>query len=85
MPKSNLLQAVRDILFRDWDPIGVNGNNRLQHEYDTYAPSICRLLAEGADESRLVRHLSGLLRGHSIDAGRNRQAAQCLLRLVGRA
>jgi hypothetical protein len=55
-----LYQAVRDILFREWDPIGINANSALADEYDSYAPGICRLLQAGADEWKLANHLCQL-------------------------
>ncbi len=54
-----LYQAVREILFREWDPIGVNCHAPAD-EYDSYAPGICRLLEAGADEVRLTEHLHKL-------------------------
>ncbi len=40
----DLLQKVRSILFREWDPIGVGNNQNLADEYDSYARKIVRLL-----------------------------------------
>jgi hypothetical protein len=37
-----LLLAVREILFREWDPIGVKDDEWCRNEYDSYAPTICR-------------------------------------------
>jgi hypothetical protein len=81
-----LLLRVREILFREWDPIGVNGNPKCQNEYDSYAPGICRLLLNDADESRLAQHLSRLQResmGMSvIDEERHHRVARRLLGLM---
>jgi hypothetical protein len=55
-----LYQAVREVLFREWDPIGVNHNPLLADEYDSYAPSICRMLEAGADEINLADSLREL-------------------------
>lgn len=87
MPEPNqLLLAVCEMLFREWDPIGVNGNELCRDEYDSYAPTICRLLREGADEYKLANHLSQLQRvsmGISIiDEELHRRAARRLLSLV---
>ena len=38
-----LWQAVKEILFREWDPIGINSNPSLSDEYDSYASGIVRL------------------------------------------
>jgi hypothetical protein len=86
MKYSDLLKGVRDILFQDWDPIGVNDQPLCQNEYDSYAPSICRLLREGANEDKLVNHLERLQKtsmGLSVtDAERDRKVASRLLSLL---
>lgn len=78
-----MIQQVRDVLFREWDPIGVNANEQSRDEYASYAPGICRLLREGVDEYRLAAHLGQLMRvsmGLSrIDEERNRRIARRLL------
>jgi hypothetical protein len=53
-----LLDDVREILLREWDPIGVAHNPECQDEYDHYARTICRYLKEGADEYRLAAYLA---------------------------
>jgi len=86
MPEyKQLLQAVREVLFREWDPIGVNQYEQCLDEYDGYAPTLCRYLREGADEHRIAAHLGRLARdsmGLTVDEERNRRAARLLLDLV---
>lgn len=86
MKHSDLLKEVRDILFRDWDPIGVNDQPLCQNEYDSYAPGICRLLRAGADEDKLANQLGRL---QKISMGlsatnpeRDRKVASRLLSLL---
>ena len=82
----SLLTAIQEVLFRDWDPIGVNDNELCKDEYDSYAGTICRWLREGADEYKLASHLSELQRVSmgisSIDEDVNRDVAKRLLALV---
>ncbi len=82
----SLLTAVRDVLFREWDPIGVNGNEDCRGEYDSYAPTLCRWLREGADEFKLASHLEALQHtsmGISrVNNERDRNVARSLLALV---
>ena len=81
-----LLLAVRNVLFREWDPIGVNTNELCRDEYDSYAPTICRWLRQGTDEYKLANHLGQLQRvsmGMSrINEELNRWVASRLLELV---
>lgn len=48
--------AIRQILFYDWDPIGIN-DFAPDDEYDSYVGSIYRLLASGADEYKIIERL----------------------------
>lgn len=52
-----LLAAIREILWRDWDPIGVNDFEDAHGEYDSYAPNLLRLLREGVSEEDLTIRL----------------------------
>ncbi len=61
-----LMVAVREILLHEWDPIGVAHHSECCDEYDRYANTICRCLAEGIDEVRLTAFLSQL---QTLDMG----------------
>lgn len=54
------LAAVRRILWETWDPIGVNDASEATDEYDSYAPTIVRMIVDGADAHTLERHLAGI-------------------------
>jgi hypothetical protein len=58
--RDRLSQAIREILFREWDPIGVNENPLVADEYDSYVPAMSRMLEAGADEAKLTAHLRRL-------------------------
>ncbi len=81
-----LLVAVREILFREWDPIGVNDHPLCINEYDSYAPTICRMLRNGADEYKLTAHLRRLQDDSMGMPGNNedlhRRVAKRLIALV---
>ena len=81
-----LLLAVQEVLFQEWDPIGVNSNEVCRDEYNSYAPTICRYLQDGVDEYKLAAHLSQLQRVSMgvprIDEDLNRNVARKLLNLV---
>jgi hypothetical protein len=49
-------ESIRQILFYEWDPIGINKFG-LSDEYDSYAGSIYRLLASGASKYQIVERL----------------------------
>jgi hypothetical protein len=55
-------QSIRNILFYDWDPIGINDLNPDEYsgaddEYDSYVSSIYRLLASGGSEYQIIERL----------------------------
>ncbi len=52
------MDAVLDILFREWDPICVSHFPKcFDDEYDRYARAVCRYLEAGIDEFRLAAYL----------------------------
>jgi hypothetical protein len=69
-----LFDEVREILLREWDPIGVAHNPECQDEYDRYARTICRYLEEGADEYRLAAYLT---QTRAVAMGRGFVAPEC--------
>jgi hypothetical protein len=83
---SELLSAVSDILFREWDPIGVNDYELCRDEYNGYVPVVVQWLQSGADEYKLASRLSEIQRvsmGMSvIDEELHRRVARRLVRLL---
>ena len=54
----NVEGAIRRVLLRDWDPIGVRDAPEAQDEYDGYVGGAYRLLAAGVTGSDLAEHLA---------------------------
>lgn len=52
-----LAVSVRQVLLKDWDPIGIKEVPEAQDEYDYYVPKICGMLREGCSSDTLYRHL----------------------------
>ncbi len=80
-----MMEAVRDVLLREWDPIGVAHHPECSDEYDRYARTICRCLAEGIDEFKLTAYLSQVqtvgMGLSQADEERDKLVAQRLLSL----
>lgn len=51
------MNSIREVLFRDWDQIGVNENQDLNDEYDSYIGSVYKLLAERASAEDIAKML----------------------------
>jgi hypothetical protein len=49
--------AIREILFREWDPLGVSDDPDAQGEYDGYVWVIYGMLARRQPRDHLVDHL----------------------------
>ena len=49
--------AIRDVLMREWDPIGVKDEPMAADEYDLYLGDIYGLLADNAPEAAIADHL----------------------------
>ena len=73
------LPAIREIIFRDWNPIGVEPKDAAG-EYESYVGKIAAL-AEQEDAYKLAAYLDDLERNMGLDAdtARNgRVAATCV-------
>ncbi len=86
MKPIQLYPAVADLLFREWDPVGVNDNEQCCDEYNSYARALTRLLLEGANEHKLAARLRAFARGSMglshTDDELHRRVARRLLALV---
>ena len=83
--KRRLYEAIREILFSEWDPIGIN-SFAPDDEYDSYVPTILRLLEHGRDERRIADQLRRFAEENigltSVDPVHCRKVAQMLCGLV---
>ena len=74
-------RTVRDILLRDWDPLGIAGKDGLADEYDVYVPALLSLLAREPSVEQLTLHLESIEAavGGMLASDRRRRAAWRLL------
>jgi hypothetical protein len=49
--------AIRDILLKEWDPIGVKDVPEAQDEYDSYIPGVCKLLFNRESSKNIFQYL----------------------------
>lgn len=54
---SELYKALDNILWKDWDPIGVNEHLSARDEYYGYIPTIFDLKIKGADVETIAKKL----------------------------
>ena len=86
MKRKELWEAVKEVLFQEWDPIGINSNPACSDEYDSYVSTIVRLLQAEADEYKIAEHLRNLQRVsmglRSANEEQDRRIAKRLISLV---
>lgn len=77
-----LWEDVKKALWEDWDPIGVRQMGGPDDEYDSYAPTVVRMLQAGASEDELVAHLHSIATDRmGLDVAPPHHAARALLQL----
>jgi hypothetical protein len=81
---AEIQDAIRQILYRDWDPIGVCGAAP-EDEYDSYIGGVYRILASSRSEEALIQFLAGavedLIGSRESEPDRMRVVARRLLAL----
>lgn len=55
-----LYKRIDEILWKDWDPIGVFGASAARDEYRAYLPQVFRLVLGGATQKQIAEHLFAL-------------------------
>jgi hypothetical protein len=75
--------AVREVLLREWDPIGVNEIPEAQDEYDGYVGRICLMMERGESRYRIAERLWQIeITGMGLRGDRER-AERVAGRLIG--
>jgi len=77
-----LYKRVDEIIWNDWDPIGVNKYEEARSEYYSYLPSLYIKLIEGHDAKAIKKyldHIETVNMGLSGNPQRNIQIAEKLI------
>jgi hypothetical protein len=80
--------AIREVLMREWDPIGVSGVPEAQGEYDEYINEIYGLLIRREPRHKLMDFLWWAETQHMCLYGNSQRTARtvdALLNIVGNA
>jgi len=75
-------EAIRRALLTEWDPIGVNGVAEAQDEYDSYVPTIYKMLISRKPRHELFDYLWWLETEHMALAGDRRATERFVDRLM---
>jgi hypothetical protein len=52
------LEAIKRLLLREWDPIGLSDCDGAESHYDSYALRLSEILKEGADVMAIANYLT---------------------------
>ena len=74
--------SIREILLKQWDPIGVADVPEAQDEYDSYIGKIYVLLIKHESRQAIVDHLWGVETEHMSLAGNRRHTESIADRLL---
>lgn len=55
--QKKLYNEIDDILWKDWDPIGVDDIKEVRDEYQSYTPHIFSLTIHSSDKTKLADYL----------------------------
>jgi hypothetical protein len=72
--QKKLYKAIDEILWKDWDPIGVNDIEDVRDEYQGYTPHIFSLTIHGADKVKIAEHLFEI---ETVNMGMNGNKIHC--------
>jgi hypothetical protein len=75
-------EAIREVLLREWDPIGVNDIPEAQDEYDSYVGQVYALLIRRTPASKILDLLWGIETEHMGLSGNRQHTAQIAERLA---
>lgn len=76
-------RAIREILLREWDPVGVSEFAGAQDEYDGYVDEVSELLNEKASAARIFDWLWAIETERMMLDGDRQQTARVAERLAG--
>lgn len=78
-----LYKRIDEILWKDWDPIGVCGASGARDEYRSYLAQVFRLVLDGTSQDQIAEYLFSLetdAMGLSGDKPRCTQIADLMLK-----
>jgi len=58
--QKSVYKSIDEILWNDWDPLGVNEFSEARDEYQSYTPDIFKLKIIGADKETIAQTLNDI-------------------------
>ena len=69
-----LYKQIDEILWQDWDPIGINDEENIRDEYCVYVTKVFSLKIHGADKNKIAEYLYEM---ETINIGTNGNNQNC--------
>jgi hypothetical protein len=76
------MEVIRDVLLREWDPIGISDVIEAQDEYDNYVGPVYSILERGGTEESLFEYLWWVETQHMGLIGQREQTEHIAARLI---
>ena len=57
LDQKKLYKTIDEILWNDWDPIGVNDTEEARDEYQSYTPQVYSFRINNSDSETIAQHL----------------------------
>ena len=71
-----LYNKIDEILWQDWDPIGINDEEQIRDEYYGYIPQVLSLKIQGSDKNKIANYLFEM---ETVNMGTNGNKQNCEL------
>lgn len=71
---NELYRQIDEILWQDWDPIGINDAVNIRDEYCGYIPQVFNLKIQGAEKKKIADYLYEM---ETINMGTNGNKQNC--------
>jgi hypothetical protein len=75
-------ERIRDVLLREWDPIGINEIPMARDEYDSYVGEIYGMLIRHEPRDKLIDHLWWIEATHMALCGNRKKTESVADRLI---
>ena len=69
-----LYNKIDEILWKDWDPIGINDEEQIRNEYYGYIPQVFSLKIKGSDKNKIANYLFEM---ETVNMGTNGNKQNC--------
>nr|WP_159466308.1 hypothetical protein [Scandinavium goeteborgense] len=75
MNNATLQEAIKSVLLKEWDPIGINEFDEANDEYDAYVVPLCHMVAEKKSNAEFYTFLRSVIESMGLDGDEQTEQA----------